>query len=65
MAKKKSKDVEQTPREPLSTTVSLRVNNEMLTVLDTLCQENRHTRSVTLLILVEESLRERGLWPPK
>lgn len=61
MPKKKATD----PPEPPTQTVSFRVDADMLAILDRTSEENRHTRSVTVLILVEEALAARGLWPPK
>lgn len=53
---------EQAAEEPAQT-VSFRAPDSIIAVLDAISDENRHTRSVTVLILVEEALKARGRFP--
>ena len=52
--------------EPIEiVTLSFRLEPPMAKIIDDLAAEHRHTRSVTILILVEKALKSEGLWPKK
>lgn len=45
--------------------ITFRCHPEMVSIIDSIATENRHTRSVTIAILVEEALKARGRLPKK
>ncbi len=52
-------------QEPVAVPLSFRAEESMAKIIDDLAKKNRHTRSITIVILLEKALSQLGLWPPK
>ncbi len=53
------------PKKPKTVPIQIRVDPALAAALERLADQNHHARTQEIVLLLEEKLKEEGLWPPK